>query len=341
VALRRAVERPAAVRHVAQEIDRPSIHSGDAAMSRIHPFLAIRTIGLSLAIALTWTTAGRVRAEEKDATTPEPITSDTIVMVVMDPLAKPLSCPCVQGYAQRDYDMLGQRLGKDLGRPVRVVYSESLPKALKGEAQGRATLVIGKHSVVAFDAKRSKLGATPVARLTGKDGATTQTGLVVVPKDDPALTVADLAGYRIIFGCVECDEKHAAALALLKKNGVAVPQELETSPACSDGASLVIEEFKADKSKRGAALISSYAKPLLEGCGNVEKGALRVIGQTEPVPFIEAFITDQAPRAQRAKLVRALIHATTDPELRIALETKNGFVAIGDESASKAAKKKS
>jgi ABC-type phosphate/phosphonate transport system substrate-binding protein len=142
-----------------------------------------------------------------------------------------------------------------------------------------------------------------------------------------------------VFGCEECDEKHAAALALLKKHKVAAPTDLETSPACSDGATLVLDEFKADKTKHGAAVISSYAKPLLEGCGTVQKGDLRVIGETDPVPFVEAFITDNVPQAERAKLAAALIKATTDPAMRIALETKNGFVAITPEAASASKKK--
>lgn len=170
-----------------------------------------------------------------------PLSSDAMVIVVMDPLALPLSCPCVQGYAQRDYDKLADQLQKSLGRPVHVVFNESLPVALKGDVREHTMLVIGKHSVVEFDGKRSKLGVTPIARLTGKDGATTQTGLIVVPSGDPAKTVADLSGYRIVFGCEECDEKHAAALALLKKHKVAAPTDLETSPACSDGATLVLD----------------------------------------------------------------------------------------------------
>ena len=42
--------------------------------------------------------------------------TNTITMVVMDPLAKPLSCPCVAGYAQRDYDLLGAALEKSLAQ---------------------------------------------------------------------------------------------------------------------------------------------------------------------------------------------------------------------------------
>ena len=63
-----------------------------------------------------------------EAAEPAPLT-----MVVMDPLALPLSCPCVQGYAQRDYDKLAEKLSRELGRPVNVVFNESLKSALEGD----------------------------------------------------------------------------------------------------------------------------------------------------------------------------------------------------------------
>ncbi len=219
---------------------------------------------------------------------------------------------------------------------MRVVYNESLTTALKGDAKGHADLVIGKHSVVQFDAKRSNVKLTPVARLSGKDGATTMTGLIVVPKDDPAQSVSDLNGYRIVFGPEECDEKHSAAIALLKQNGVTPPTAMETSAACSDGACLVLDDVKKDSSRRGAALISSYAKPLLEGCGTVEKGSLRVVGETVPVPFIEAFVSEQLPVADRAALSKAVLESTADAALCLALETRDGFLAIGDDMNSPA-----
>ena len=43
--------------------------------------------------------------------------------------------------------------------------------------------------------------------------------------------------------------------------------------------------------KPTAAVISSYAAALLEGCGTIEKGAIRIIGETEPVPFVTVFYT--------------------------------------------------
>jgi ABC-type phosphate/phosphonate transport system substrate-binding protein len=251
--------------------------------------------------------------------------TNTITMVVMDPLAKPLSCPCVAGYAQRDYDLLGAALEKSLGRKVKVVYNESLKGAMKKDAAAGADIVIGKESVILSDAKAVGAKLAKVAMLTGKDGLTTQTGLIVVPSKDPAKSVADLAGYRMYFGPAECDEKHAAAVALLKKHNVALPEKLDTAVACDEGANKILE--LATKGERGCAVISSYAKPLLEGCGQVKKGDLRVVGETAPVPFIAAFVSTSIDAADQKALATALHDATKDAALRIALETKVGFVS--------------
>jgi len=183
-----------------------------------------------------------------------------LAVVVMDPLAAPLSCPCVQGYAQRDYDKLGKFLETELGRPVTVVFSDSLTAAVEKKSDGKADLVIGKDSVVRADAKASRLNLARVAMLTGKDGNTMMTGLFVVPSKDPAKSVEDLKGYRIFFGPAECAEKHSAALAVLKESGVPVPAELETCAGCDEGATKILE-----MGGKGAAVISSYAAPCWRG----------------------------------------------------------------------------
>ena len=95
------------------------------------------------------------RGEEPAATsTPAGGSTDSLVVVVMDPLAKELSCPCVQGYAQRDYHALATFLTSRLGRRVELEFSESLPKAVSRRTDGRADVVIGKHSVVLADSAR-------------------------------------------------------------------------------------------------------------------------------------------------------------------------------------------
>lgn len=266
---------------------------------------------LTLTLALTLTSAD-----------PVPLT-----VVVMDPLAAELSCPCVKGYAQRDYEKLSTFLSGQLGRPVKLVYGETLAGALKSKTDGKADLVIGKRSVITHEAKAIGRELTPLAALTGLDGETTQTGLFVVPKDDPAKSVADLKGYRILFGPADCAEKHRAALAALKQAGVTPPSgaAIETVDSCSTGATKLLE---LGPEVRAAAVVSSYAKPLLEGCGTVKKGDLRVVGSTQPVPFVTAFVRADLPAGERDKVLTALKALADHPALMQALETKAGFVPV-------------
>src|SRR5690606_7068425 len=105
------------------------------------------------------------------------VSESPLVMVVMDPLAEPLSCPCVEGYAQRKYENLAAYLTSQLGREVKVCYGESLKGALEKGKVKSADIIIGKDSVVRGHAKTLKLKVEPLASLTGKDGKTTMTGL--------------------------------------------------------------------------------------------------------------------------------------------------------------------
>jgi ABC-type phosphate/phosphonate transport system substrate-binding protein len=260
--------------------------------------------------------------------------AEPLTLVVMDPLALPLSCPCVKGYAQRDYDKLAAHLGKKIGRPMKVYFSESLTGALTKKTAGKADIIIGKDSVVRAGAKENKIDVACVAALTGKDGKTTQTGLWVVASKDPALTVSDLKGYELIFGTADCDEKHVAALTLLKDLGVTPPSKLKSCNSCSDGATKVIDGYKSGK--KIATVISSYAQPLLEGCGTIKKGDLRVVGETDPLPFVAAFVNSKLTAEERTAIEKALLSVSNDAGLCKSLETKNGFVA----PATLAAKKK-
>jgi ABC-type phosphate/phosphonate transport system substrate-binding protein len=252
--------------------------------------------------------------------------AEPLTMVVMDPLAAPLACPCVKGYAQRDYEKLAAHLERQIGRAIKVHFAESLTNALQKKTGGRADIVIGKHSVVQSDAKANGLEFAPLASLSGKDGKTTQTGLFVVATADPAVTVADLKGYRILFGTEDCDEKFGAAMALLKDCEIVISKKPETCAACSDGATKIIDLHK--EGVKAATVISSYAQPLLEGCGTIKKGDLRVIGETDAVPFVVAFANAKLPVPEREALQKALQSIGKNADLCTALETKHGFVSF-------------
>jgi len=253
--------------------------------------------------------------------------SEPLRVVVMDPLADRLACACVQGYAQRKYDQLAEFLAKRLARPVQVTYGVSLTIA-QTEQPGRIDLIIGKQSAVLSDAAARGLRVRPIARLTDKQGSPDLTGLFVVRDDDAARTIADLKGRRLLLGPREEDEKHAAVLAALDAASVPRPAELTTAPDCAAAALAVLEQ-QAD-----AAVISSYAFPLLEGCKTIPKGALRVIGQTGPVPFVTVCATPAVDGAAEQAVVAALLAVGRDRALLRAMESKDGFVRVAPPPAS-------
>ena len=135
-------------------------------------------------------------------------------VVEMDPLSDQLACDCVAGYAQRKYGRLGAFLKERLERPVQIAYAESLllPHA---EMEGGVDLVIGKLSDVVSDAARVGLEVRNVAMLTGQDGTMTLTGLFLVRQADPAKSIEDLRGHRILLGPGDSLAKRSAASASL------------------------------------------------------------------------------------------------------------------------------
>ena len=102
----------------------------------------------------------------------------------------------------------------------------------------------------------------------------------MVRKDDPAQKLEDLAGYKILFGPPECDEKFKTAAEALQKAHVVLPKKFETRPGCSDSVVEMLENADTPI----AAVISSYAAALLEGCGTIPKDSIRIVGETRPYP---------------------------------------------------------
>ncbi|HQZ69302.1 MAG TPA: hypothetical protein PLY87_29650, partial [Planctomycetaceae bacterium] len=94
-------------------------------------------------------------------------------LIVMDPLAAPLSCPCVEGYAQRKYEVLAEHLKASLKRDVLLVFAKALCVGIK-ETESKADLIIGKDSVVLADAAAAEIGLSALAQLTDKVGSTKQ-----------------------------------------------------------------------------------------------------------------------------------------------------------------------
>jgi outer membrane protein assembly factor BamB len=277
-------------------------------MRRFH-FLTLPVYGLLLLPAF-----GGGRLPPRPPTEP-------LNLVVMDPLAAELACACVAGYAQRDYGKLADFLEQQLNHPVSITLAESLfAPAVK--SLSRVDMVVGKHSEIKADARAVALQLRTMAMLSDLHGHIHQTGLFVVRGNDPAQRLEDLAGYKMLFGPAESIEKQAAAFAALEAFGLPLPDPPDTSPACSSAALAIIEK-EAD-----CAVVSSYAMPLLEGCGSIEKGELRVIGRTDPVPFIAVFINADTDPEQEQALRDALSNVRKNKKLLATLESRDGFIPL-------------
>jgi len=246
-------------------------------------------------------------------------------IAVDDPLAAENACACVKGYAQRDYHALAEALAKRLRRPVEVGFVSTFAQA-RERMGGEPHLWIGKASQVEAELLRNGHPTeTCLARLTGLDGETVFQGVLVVRAGDPARRVAEVAGYRIIFGEEDSVEKHQAGLELLRTFGCAPTGVLETVGTCMQAGSLLAAEPEPG-GRRVAAFVSDYSLPLLTGCGTVDEGMLREIGRTAPIPFIAVYATRQLGAEDSGAVQAALLEVGRSSRLRKRLESRDGFV---------------
>ena len=258
------------------------------------------------------------------ARTTEPtdqVPGQDIILVVMDPLSLPLSCLCVPGFGQRNYQPLADRVAAALGRRVNLVFDDGLALAAP-RTGGRADIIIGKEAVVELDARTAKISVRKIAKLSGLDGSTGTRGLFVVRRDDPAKSLADVIGRRIVIGPDEDREPSEVALATLR--AVSGEQKFEYRQESSiDNAVFAVADGEADVS-----IMPDYMPALMEGCGKIDKGSLRVIGKTEPVPFIAVYVSDAIDPEQEKAIRSVLADLTASPERRAELESKLGFIQV-------------
>ncbi len=260
--------------------------------------------------------AGAIHAQFEQAND-----SDTLRILVMDPLAAPLSCACVPGRGQRDYGALEQALARSLNRPVQVFYEESFNLAF--DRFGRDfDLIIGKASVVQHDADQANFPVTPMLRLTDWDGETDLHGIFLVPAESQFQSTANLKDARIVLGPKEDQESHVAAINRLKSAQIWNAEHVQIAHSLEE-AVYSVADGEAD-----VAVISHYLPPLLEGCGKIEPGSLRIVAKTAAVPFVTLFASSNISSGEMSILESAFLHLNEELQLMTKLESKSGFVAI-------------
>jgi outer membrane protein assembly factor BamB len=248
--------------------------------------------------------------------------SEPITLIVMDPLAKELACACVKDYGQRDYRKLAARLETSIKQRVSIEFSDDLAETMATDGAGREVIVIGDRSLVLHGAKQAALKCHPICELTDRNGDTTLTASFVARSHDAARELKDITGRNMFFGLAEADEKQTAALAALRTAGVEPPTNMVVRGSYSDAA---LDLLDSELSPPPVAVIPTYALAMLEGCGSVKPGNLRVIGKTKPVPFITVFVADSIPAEKQEKILKTLLGIKGDAKLLKAMESRDGF----------------
>lgn len=242
-----------------------------------------------------------------------------LTMLVMDPLALPLSCACVDGVGQRRYELLASHMESVLKRPVKLLFDESLGLA-RARVKTPIDLIVGKDAMVRFDAKRESLRVRELAALTDRTGGVDLTGVFLARSDSEIRGIEDLAGRRVALGPKEEAEANFAARQTLGRTGLLERVSLIEAGSL-DAAALLLADGETD-----AAVVSEFLPPLLEGCGKLERGSVVVIGRTAPVPFIRVFATDSMSETDQRKVTDICLKMRSQVELMEALETKGGFL---------------
>lgn len=250
-----------------------------------------------------------------------------LLLIVMDPLAKELACACVKGYGQRDYRKLAAHLGVTLQQRVAIELSDDLEESLKLVSPGQEVLVVGERAFIASSAQRAGFACQQVCALTDPEGNTTLTGAFVVPAKDTVATLKDISGRSLIFGLTDTEVNHAAVEAALRGAGVTAPKQ-EKRSVYTDAA---LDVLDSRATPPPVAVLPGYALRLMEGCGSITPGDLRVIGKTEPQPFITMFLADQIAADKKQKIITTLLELKNNPVLLQLLESRDGFKPIESE----------
>jgi ABC-type phosphate/phosphonate transport system substrate-binding protein len=277
----------------------------------VKPTTTTARLLVTLLAASTWLLLAGCQAA--DPTSREPLR-----LVVMDPLAEPFACRCAPPSAWHAYTPLADHLAEQLAIPVEISYGENLGEVV-GRLGGPPAIIIGKTLTVQVQAAAAGLAVRPLASLSDHRGSTKLRGVFVVAAGAPATTLAELQGLRIALGPATSEEKHAAARAALEAVGITMPAAPPIIQRCPEAAVAVF------RGEVDAAVISSYALPLLESGSFVPEGSLKVVGSTEPVRFLTLFAGPGLAGGQDERLLSALVTCRQRPPLLAALGSRDGF----------------
>lgn len=227
---------------------------------------------------------------------PEPV---VLRVGLCDALSKKTPSQCVGEYAKRDYEGLAEALEKEAGVHLKF-RPYPLDEQLIGAARrGEVDALMCKTWTMLRANAVSPSTFQRLADVPGPDGHGLH-GVFIARKDSVIRTLGDIDGRSFAIGSDSQYESSFQARRDLARAGVR-PAETTTIASCLNVAAAVWEGG-AD-----AGVVSNYCVDHsgLQLVGDPE--AFRILGQTDPVPFITFAVSTRVPAAARARAQTALL----------------------------------
>lgn len=226
-----------------------------------------------------------------------------LVVGVTDIYCKDSSCKCIEKIATRRYLDFCKKLKEQYGIELKMEYYQEPYELDKAFGEGKFSAVLSKPWIIFRHPSGRSENMVRVADLQDLHGNTGLWGIVIVPKDSPLKTLADVSGHRVAWGQVDAFEKHQGAQALFKREGIQIAQGgLVEKASCLECLDLLL------KKSVEAAVISNYALTADCAVDVTTPDAWRVLGQTDKIPLM-SFMVDlsKVSKADAARLQRALV----------------------------------
>jgi len=221
----------------------------------------------------------------------------------------------VIAYLPQEHDEKGQKINKDfetklsekLGIPVESFKATSYNAAIEAMKNGKADYALfGPFSYIVA-VERAKV--EPIAELTLPSLSGKPASIIIVPKDSPINSVADLKGKTFGFVDPVSTTGHLLPKATMVRELGLTPKDLESGffkdiqfAGGHDKAVLGVLRGQYD-----AAATAAIMPAMLEGKGLIEKDSYKIIAESEPVPGTAIGIRSDLPKDMKDKVKQFLL----------------------------------
>ncbi|MGO4371539.1 phosphate/phosphite/phosphonate ABC transporter substrate-binding protein [Paenibacillus sp. MCAF20] len=191
------------------------------------------------------------------------------------------SLPMEDGEASRNTDQFAKDLGEYLNIKVETFEGEDYNMMI--EAMRSKKIDITTYGPFGYIIATERSGAKLLAEMSNGPG-TEGTSVIIVPKDSPAQTIADLKGKSFLFADPASTTGHLYPRATIMKELGITNEEVDTFfsnvsfSGGHDKSLLAIANGDAD----GAATCSQCIK-MIADAGLIKAEDIRVIGESEPI----------------------------------------------------------